>query len=174
MPPFFLASRTRLQANILGVMTRRDFVASAIALTMPQRQPQRKWPLGLNTYCLRFQRWNDRQLMDYCASHKLDAVFLQDSLDPGVMNPKHWTEVRAWSKELGFTWRRAAARSFRSPLRLSRIRSQRYGRTSSGRPRWDRRLYARSWRPTVTACLHGPVEKHMETTVKLLRKSAAR
>lgn len=61
----------------------------------------RTWRLGLNTYCLRFQRWNDRQLLDYCAKQRLDAVFLQDSLDPGVADPKHWAEVRAWTKELG-------------------------------------------------------------------------
>ena len=49
----------------------------------------RRWPLGINTYCLRFQRWNDRQLIDYCVKEKLDAIFLQDSLDPAVMDPKH-------------------------------------------------------------------------------------
>lgn len=61
----------------------------------------RRWPLGLNTYCLRFQKWNDRQLFDYCERQKLDAIFLQDSLDPGVMDPKHWAEVRAWSNQAG-------------------------------------------------------------------------
>lgn len=82
-------------------MTRRSFLGSTLAFAAPAFSATRKWSLGLNTYCLRFQRWNDRQLMDYCASQKLDAIFLQDSLDPGVMDPKHWTEVRAWSKDLG-------------------------------------------------------------------------
>ena len=63
--------------------------------------PARRWPLGINTYCLRFQRWNDRQLIDYSLKQKLDAIFLQDSLDLGVMDPKHWAEVRAWSKDAG-------------------------------------------------------------------------
>src|SRR3954451_4918249 len=61
----------------------------------------RKWPRGINTYCLRFQRWNDRQLVDYCVKHKLNAIFLQDSLDPATMDPQHWAEVRAWTKEAG-------------------------------------------------------------------------
>ena len=38
---------------------------------------------------------------DYCTQQKLDAIFLQDSLDPGVRDPKHWAEVRAWSKDTG-------------------------------------------------------------------------
>jgi 3-oxoisoapionate decarboxylase len=84
-------------------VTRRNFLASALATGMPAASggAARKWPLGINTYCLRFQRWNDRRLLDYCSEQRLDAVFLQDSLDPGVMDPKHWGEVRAWSKDLG-------------------------------------------------------------------------
>src|SRR5436309_11955465 len=84
-------------------MNRRDFLTLALSATIPiARAPtSRKWPLGLNTYCLRFQRWNDRQLIDYCVAQKLDAVFLQDSLDAGIMDPNHWAEVRTWSKELG-------------------------------------------------------------------------
>jgi 3-oxoisoapionate decarboxylase len=89
-------------------MTRRDFfslaLSSAVAAGVAPRissPATRTWPLGLNTYCLRFQKWNDRQLIDYCASQKLDCIFLQDSLDPGVMDPKHWVNVRAWVKEKG-------------------------------------------------------------------------
>src|SRR5438105_11710871 len=82
-------------------MTRRHFIGSALFALPVSAAAPRKWPLGINTYCLRFQRWNDRQLLDYCVKQKLDAMFLQDSLDPGVMDPKHWAEVRAWSKELG-------------------------------------------------------------------------
>ena len=151
-------------------MTRRDFVASAIALTVPAAAAQRKWPLGLNTYCLRFQRWNDRQLMDYCANHKLDAVFLQDSLDPRVMDPKHWAEVRAWSKELGLHLETGggailpkSAEAFKDSVATLRKNIERASAMGS---------------PIVRALLAsdrysmppGPVEKHIETTVKLLRE----
>ena len=43
-----------------------------------------RFPIGLNTYCLRAFRWHDLKLLEYTASLKLDAVFLQDSLDPAV------------------------------------------------------------------------------------------
>src|SRR4029453_17855473 len=82
-------------------MVRRDFLPSSLLLALPAVAAARQWRLGVNTYCLRFQRWNDRKLMEYCPGQKLDAVFLQDSLDPGVMDPKHWAEVRAWTKEFG-------------------------------------------------------------------------
>ena len=85
-------------------MTRRNFLGSAVAaatLAVPARSTSREWRLGINTYCLRFERWNDRRLIDYCVEQKLDAIFLQDSIDPGLMDPKHWAEVRAWTKDPG-------------------------------------------------------------------------
>jgi sugar phosphate isomerase/epimerase len=82
-------------------MTRRDFLGASLALPLLASAAPRKWQLGYNTYCLRFERWNDRQLFDYCAQQKLDAIFLQDSLDPGVRDPKHWAEIRAWAKDTG-------------------------------------------------------------------------
>lgn len=57
-------------------------------------------PLGYNTYCLRALRWNDAQLLEFAAAHKLDAVFLQDSLDPRAMEPAHWQEVREMARRL--------------------------------------------------------------------------
>ncbi|MFN7999267.1 MAG: TIM barrel protein [Bryobacteraceae bacterium] len=82
-------------------MTRRTFLGSALGAALPAIASARRWPLGINTYCLRFQRWHDRQLIEYCAAQKLDSIFLQDSLDPGVMAPQHWAEVKAWTREFG-------------------------------------------------------------------------
>jgi len=62
---------------------------------------QRPFPLGLNTYCLRALRWNDAQLLNYAAELKLDAIFLQDSLDPKAQDPAHWKEVRDLARKLG-------------------------------------------------------------------------
>jgi sugar phosphate isomerase/epimerase len=60
-----------------------------------------RFPIGLNTYCLRAFRWPDLKLLEYAASLKLDAVFLQDSLDPGVNDPAHWREVKDAAQRLG-------------------------------------------------------------------------
>ena len=76
-------------------------LAASFALHSPLTAAPRPWRLGINTYCLRFWNWNDRQLIDYCAKEKLDAIFLQDSLDAGVMKPAHWAEVRGWTKDAG-------------------------------------------------------------------------
>ena len=152
-------------------MTRRQFVASSIAFAAPAVAAPRKWPLGLNTYCLRFQRWNDRQLIDYCVSQKLDAIFLQDSLDPGVMDPKHWADVRTWVKESG--------------LHIETGGGALLPRTQEDFPRSVAALRKNIERasamgsPIVRALLagdrfhmpdDGPVEKHMETGVRILRE----
>ena len=46
-------------------MTRRDLLRASLALAAAQlKAAPRAWKLGINTYCLRVQRWNDRQLFD--------------------------------------------------------------------------------------------------------------
>ena len=53
-----------------------------------------RFPLGYNTYSIRALRWNDVQLIEYANSLKLDAIFLQDSIDPGTDDPAHWKAVK--------------------------------------------------------------------------------
>lgn len=88
-------------------MTRRDLlrVVGAAGLVTQVARPfddsasyQR---IGLNTYCLRAMKWNDKQLLDYAASLKLDGVFLQDSLDPERETIEHWREVGRYARQLG-------------------------------------------------------------------------
>lgn len=55
--------------------------------------------MGYNTYCLRALRWTDREHFEFATLQKLDALFLQDSLDPQAQNPAHWAEVKAWAAE---------------------------------------------------------------------------
>ena len=57
--------------------------------------------LGLNTYSIRALRWHDLQLLEYAAGMKLDAIFLQDSIDPGTNDPAHWKEVKEAAARLG-------------------------------------------------------------------------
>jgi sugar phosphate isomerase/epimerase len=151
-------------------MTRRKFLGSALALAMPAFADGRKWPLGINTYCLRFERWNDRRLFDYCNAQKLDAIFLQDSIDPGVMDPAHWAEVRAWSKDLG--------------LHLETGGGAILPRTPDAYPkviadlRKNIQRAAAMGSPIVRALLagdryalpEGSLEPHMEMAVKILRE----
>jgi len=59
------------------------------------------FPLGFNTYSIRALRWHDLPLLDYAAGLKLDAVYLQDSIDPGNSDPAHWTELKVAAARLG-------------------------------------------------------------------------
>ena len=82
-------------------MQRRHFLQSSLALSAANQASAQagRRPMGYNTYCLRALRWTDREHFDFATAQKLDAIFLQDSLDPRVQDPAHWAEVRAWSAE---------------------------------------------------------------------------
>jgi 3-oxoisoapionate decarboxylase len=131
---------------------------------------RRQWPLGINTYCLRFQRWNDRRLMDYCVEQKLDAIFLQDSLDPGIMDPKHWAEVRAWSKDLALHLETGGGailpKSPEASKQVIETLRKNVERAAAMGSKIVRALLA-SDRYSMPP---GPVERHIETTVKILRE----
>ncbi len=142
-----------------------------MALALPAAAASRQWPLGINTYCLRFQRWNDRQLLDYSSAQRLDAIFLQDSLDPGVMDPKHWAEVRAWSKDLGLHLETGGGGILpKTPDRIPQS-------VATLRKNIER---AAAMGSTIVRALlagdrysmpdNGPVEPHIETAVKILRE----
>ncbi|HBY60262.1 MAG TPA: sugar phosphate isomerase/epimerase [Solibacterales bacterium] len=84
-------------------MNRRHFLSCALGAAGAARltAAEPRFPLGLNTYCLRSLRWPDAKLLEYAASLKLDAIFLQDSLDPKAMEAGHWKTVRAQARDLG-------------------------------------------------------------------------
>jgi sugar phosphate isomerase/epimerase len=152
-------------------MTRRNFLGSALALAVPAAAAPRSWPLGLNTYCLRFERWNDRRLMDYCATQKLDAIFLQDSVDPAVMDPKHWTEVRAWSKDLGLHLETGGGAILpktaeQYPVVVATLRKN-IERAAAMGSSIVRALLAGD---RYSMPDNGPVEPHVETAIKILRE----
>jgi sugar phosphate isomerase/epimerase len=58
-------------------------------------------PLGYNTYSVRAMRWHDIPLLEYAASLKLDAVYLQDSVDPANDDTAHWKELKDAAARLG-------------------------------------------------------------------------
>lgn len=151
-------------------MTRREFAAVAFGAVTAVSAAPRQWPLGINTYCLRFQKWNDRQLIDFCKAQKLDAIFLQDSLDPGVMEPKHWADVRSWVQAENLHLETGGG-----PI-LPKS-SDAVGATVATLRKNIERAQAMG-SPIVRALLAsdryalppGPVEKHIETTVNVLRE----
>src|SRR6202158_851418 len=152
-------------------MTRRNFLASTLAVALPCPAAPRQWPLGINTYCLRFQRWNDQQLIDYCTSQKLAEIFLQDSLDPGVMDPKHWADVRGWSKDRGLHLETGGGAILPKtadlyPQMVATLRKN-IERASAMGSSIVRALLAGD---RYSMPDDGPVEPHMETAIKILRE----
>ncbi|MEJ7606000.1 MAG: TIM barrel protein [Bryobacteraceae bacterium] len=151
-------------------MNRRGFLSLAGAgLVTLNAAATKPMPIGINTYCLRALRWNDRKLLEYAAGLKLDAVFLQDSLDPEAMNPSHWADVRAWSKDLGLHLETGGGGVFpKTPdafhASVDTIRKNIERAKAMGSP--IVRCILASERSALPP---GSVDQHIETAVKLFR-----
>jgi len=152
-------------------MLRRTFLQTLMAPAVPL---EARFPMGLNTYCLRALRWPDARLLDYCAELKLDAVFLQDSLDPRAMDPAHWREVREQATRLGLHLETGGGGVFpKTP--------EAFQASVDGILRNVER--ARAMGSPIVRCVMaseraalppGPIERHIETMVRLLRAVRSR
>ncbi len=125
-------------------------------------------PLGYNTYCLRALRWNDAQLLEFAAAHKLDAIFLQDSLDPRAMDPGHWNEVREMARRLGLHLETGGGgilpkRAGDLEQSIATLRRHIERAAAMGSP------FVRCVLAADRAALPGGVEQGMEWAVKILR-----
>ena len=115
-------------------------------------------------------RWDDLRLLEYAARMKLDAVYLQDSIDPGNNDPAHWKELKDAAARLN--------------LRLDGADAGALPRTGEGMSGTLQRLHegirhavgigSKLVRFRVAgdraSLPPGPVEKTMETMVSTLRR----
>ena len=127
-------------------------------------------PIGYNTYCLRALRWRDAQLLDFAAERKLDAVFLQDSIDPGAMDPAHWKTVREHAARLDLHLETGGGgilpkTAEEYPRNIATMRKHIERAAAMGSPLC--RFVLASSRAALPP---GPAEKHLETAVKMLRE----
>ena len=128
-----------------------------------------RFPLGYNTYSIRALRWHDLQLLEYAASLKLDAVFLQDSIDPGNNDPAHWKELKSAAARLGLELLGGDAGALpRTPDGMdATVKRLREGiRHAAGIGSKLVRFRIAGDRATMPP---GPVEKTMENAIRLLR-----
>ncbi len=156
-----------------GAPSRRTFLTTTLGVAAASAEASaatRQWQLGLNTYCLRFQRWNDRQLLDYTQSQKLDSMFLQDTQDPRAQDPAHWKEVGEWMRAAQMRIETGGSAILpASPAEGEKI-------LATLRRNIERAKVMGS--PIVRALVAsdrysmppGPVEQHMETVIRLLRQ----
>jgi len=126
-------------------------------------------PLGINTYCLRALRWHDRQLLEYTAGLKMDAIFLQDSIDPKAQDPAHWKEVRSIANDLKLHLETGGGGVFpKAPsafdASVENIRKNIVRAKAMGSPLM--RAVIASDRASLPP---GPVEQHIETMIRLLK-----
>lgn len=132
-------------------------------------QEVQPFPIGINTYCIRALRWNDAQLLDYAASLRLDAIFLQDSLDPQAMEPAHWADVKSRAASLGLQLETGggailprSADDFAKVTETIRMNIRRA--KAIGSP-----IVRCLWAGDRASFPPGPIEKHMETAIRVLK-----
>lgn len=150
-------------------MKRRTFLTSSIAMAAAAATSGSAVPLGLNSYCLRAMKWNDIELLDYAASLKLDALFLQDSLDPEAMVPAHWPKVKQHAAQLGLHLETGTGAVLpKTPAdfeaSVKNLRTAIVRAAALGSP--IVRCLIASDREHLPA---GPIDQHIETMIKLLR-----
>jgi sugar phosphate isomerase/epimerase len=125
--------------------------------------------LGYNTYCLRAWRWPDARLLEYASEQQLDAIFLQDSLDPSAMEPAHWAEVREDARRRGLHLETGGGGILPrtredEPKAVATLRTHVRRAAVMGSP------FVRCVIASDRASLPpGPVEQHMETVVRVLK-----
>jgi sugar phosphate isomerase/epimerase len=125
--------------------------------------------MGINSYCLRALRWNDLQLLDYARDLKLDALFLQDSLDPERDVPAHWSQVKAAAAERGLHLECGVGAVLpKSPDAMEASRKSLLKGVAM----------ASAMGSPIVRCLHssdrqhmppGPVSEHIQTMIQLLK-----
>lgn len=152
-------------------MNRRSFLATGLAaLARPAAGALTgPIPMGINTYCLRALKWHDLPLIEYADSLKMDAIFLQDSLDPEAMEPAHWRKVReaVTARRLHIETGTGAVLP-RSPNSIDdSVRNLRQAVERS-----------KAMGSPIVRCLHaadrehlppGPVPQHIETMIRVLK-----
>lgn len=158
-------------------MERRSFIQTGLSLFGPwawTSAAPAPLPMGYNTYCLRALRWTDAQLLDYASQQRLDAIFLQDSLDPREQDPAHWAEVRRQAQRLQLHLETGGGgilprngEGFAQSVNT--LENQIRRAAAMGSP------FVRCVIASDRASLPpGPVEKHMDTVVRLMRAVRAR
>ena len=129
-----------------------------------------RFPLGLNTYSIRAMRWHDLELLEYAASLKLDAVYLQDSVDPANNDPAHWSELKQAAAHLGLELQGGDAGALphtpADTLDDTRARLREGIRHAVGIGSKLVRFRVAGDRASMPP---GPVEQTMETAVRILR-----
>src|SRR5438270_3640357 len=128
-----------------------------------------RFPLGFNTYSVRAMRWHDLPLLEYAASLKLDAVYLQDSLDPANNEPAHWTALKEAAARLGLELHGGDAGALpRTPDGMDATMKRLHEgiRHAVGVGSKLVRFRVAGDRASLPP---GPVEKNIETMIKVLR-----
>jgi len=128
------------------------------------------FPLGFNTYSIRGLRWHDLQLLEYGARLKVDAIYLQDSIDPGNDDPAHWRELKETAARLGLELHGGDAGALPRTADGMAATMSRLRRGIQHAVGMGSKLVRFRVAGDRASMPEGPVEKTMENMVRVLRE----
>lgn len=156
-------------------MTRRTLLALSAAVPFASAEtPPVK--LGIDLFSLRSQNWTPFQLLDYCAAHKAKVVHFSEIRFIGSLEPENLRQVRRRAEELGIE----VEIGMKSICPTSKMFDAKAG---SAQEQIGRMVDAANivGSHIVRAVLGssedrtpGPIERHIESTVAVLRAARSR
>src|SRR5579864_6697563 len=156
-------------------MTRRTLLAIAAAAPLAAA-PAEPVKLGVDLFSLRSQNWTPFQLLDYCAARQARVVHFSEIRFIGSLEPDNLRAVRRRAEELGIE----IEIGMRSICPTSKMFDPKAGTAAEQLGRMiDAAKIVGSH--IVRAVLGssddrhpGPIERHIETTAKVLRNSRSK
>jgi sugar phosphate isomerase/epimerase len=159
-----------------GDMTRRTLLGLAAAAPFAAAEPAPPVKLGIDLFSLRSQNWTPFQLLEYSAAQKAKVVHFSEIRFIGSLEPDNLRAVRRRAEELGIQ----VEIGMRSICPTSKMFDAKAGTAEEQIARMlDAAKLVGS--PIVRAVLGssedrkpGPLEKHIESTVQVLRNVRSR
>ncbi len=152
-------------------MTRRTMLSMMAAAPFAAPAAETPVKLGIDLFSLRSQNWTPAQLLDYCAAQKAKVVHFSEIRFIGGLDPENLRAVRRHAEPLGIE----LEIGMRSICPTSKMFDAKAGTAEEQLGKMiDSAKIVGS--PIVRCVLGssddrhpGPIEKHMESTVKVLR-----
>jgi sugar phosphate isomerase/epimerase len=161
--------------KITNAMHRRDFLFCAAATPLLRAQPAAPVKLGIDLFSLRSQGWTPFQYLDYCARQNAKVVHFSEIRFIGSLDPQNLRQVRKRAEKLGIE----VEIGMKSICPTSKMFDPKEGTAEQQLTRMiaaAKEVGSKIVRAVLGSAddrLTGPIETHIESTVKVLKNARA-
>jgi sugar phosphate isomerase/epimerase len=157
-------------------MTRRQAIRTAAAAPLAAMAQSAPVKLGIDLFSLRSQNWTPFQLLDYCAARKAQVVHFSEIRFIGSLDPANLRQVREHAEKLGIE----IEIGMRSICPTSKMFDPKAGSADEQLARLIEAAgvvgskIARCVLGSAEDRRPGPIERHIESMVRVLRGARSR